>query len=190
MFYKKLNVPNFEDMRQELENTTAENVNNKTRFWDVPYDWFKDNAPLFYKFIEDNRKVPIRLCRFYLTPAYDSLRPHIDGLTTHKSPIGLNIPIIGYNNTSMDWYDCPDDNLIDGHYGFNGIYASRVIRLDKLSKVESVEIDSPTFVRTDIVHGVVNRNPTPRLVLSIRFPYNSNFGRQFDDVMELSGLAS
>ena len=182
LYYKKINVDNFELIQTELEKATINNVTDNIRFWDVPFVWFKENAPLTYEFINLRKKVPVRLCRFYLTPPYDNLQPHVDGLTTNKSPIGLNLPIIGCEDTTMDWYDSPDSNLKDGPYGFNGITASRVIDFTKLRKVDTTTIDCPTFVRTDIVHGVTNFKSTPRLVLSLRFPYTQKFGQRFEDV--------
>jgi len=188
IFYKKLNVENFDLIRGELERATADEVSKNLRFWDVPFNWFKDNSPLLYEFIESHKKMPIRLCRFYLTPKHNVLIPHVDGLTNNRSPIGLNIPIIGYENTTMDWYDCPDDNLTDGNYGFNKITASRVIDFTKLRQIDTTIIDCPTFVRTDIVHGIKNYNSSLRLVLSIRFSYTATFGKQFEDVMNIADL--
>lgn len=190
LLYKKIKVENFESIRNELEQATVDNVAKNFRFWDVPFNWFKDKSPLLYEFIESRKRIPVRLCRFYLTPPLDILRPHVDGLTTNKSPIGLNIPIIGYKNTSMDWYDCADDNLEDGPYGFGGITASHVIDFSKLKHVDSTVIDCPTFVRTDVVHGVVNNNPTSRLVLSLRFYYSKTYGQNFEDVMNISDIVS
>jgi hypothetical protein len=169
-------------MRIELEAATLDKVKANTRFWGEEYAWFKTNTPTFFNFIEIKKKVPVRMCRFYLTPSYDFLIPHADGISSYRSPIGLNIPISGYQNTYMDWYSCPDDNFDDGHLGFNKTQASRVIDFNKIKKIDSTVIDCPTFVRTDIVHGVVNNNPTPRLVLSIRFPYSVRFGQNFEDV--------
>ncbi len=189
LLYKKLVVDNFEAMRLELEVATSNKTKTNPRFWDEPFTWFKDNTPTFYTFIQSRRKIPIRLCRFYLTPKYDKLIPHVDGLTNNKSPIGLNIPISGYYNTSMDWYSCPEDNFRDGNYGFNNITASRVVDFSKIKKIDSTVIDCPTFVRTDVVHGVINNNDTPRLVLSIRFPYSSLFGQNFEDVFHFENPA-
>ena len=189
LLYKKLEVDNFEAIRSELwlasTNKVMTNATNKIRFWDEPSDWFRTNTPIFYKFIEDRKKKPIRLFRFYLTPRYDVLRPHIDGLVNHRSPIGLNIPIIGYQDTTMDWYNCPEDNIIDGNYGFNGTLASRVIDLNKLWKKDSTVIDCPTFVRTDIVHGITNYKSTPRLVLSMRFLNENHITKNFEDFWKI-----
>jgi hypothetical protein len=185
LFYKKLNVENFDLIRDELEKATATSVCENPRFWDVSFIWFKDNAPLLYNFIEGRKKVPIRMCRFYLTPAYDFLAPHADGTSDNRSPIGLNIPISGYHNTTMDWYSCPDDNFNIGNLGFNKVTASKVIDTTKLVKLDTTVIDCPTFVRTDVVHGITNNNPTSRLILSLRFPYSTHFGQNFEDVMNL-----
>lgn len=182
LLYKKLEVDNFEQMRVELELASMDRVIQNTRYWGEPYAWFKQNTPTFYNFIESKKKVPIRFCRFYLTPPNSSLQPHADGVSTFRSPIGLNIPISGYENTTMDWYSCPDDNFDNGHYGFENIPASKVIDFTKLEKIDSTVIDSPTFVRTDIVHGIDNYKSTNRLVLSIRFPYSKVFGQKFEDV--------
>lgn len=186
--YRKLNVDDFETMRIELEAATMDKVKANTRFWGEEYIWFKENAPSFFNFIESRKKVPIRMCRFYLTPAYDFLTPHADGTSDYRSPIGLNIPISGYQNTSMDWYSCPNDNFENGHLGFNKTPASRVIDFTKLVKIDTTVIDCPTFVRTDVVHGIINNNPTSRLVLSLRFPYSYKFGQYFDEVFDLTGL--
>ena len=185
LLYKKLNVDDFETMRLELEAATIDKVKANIRFWGEHYSWFETNAPTFYNFIESRKKVPVRMCRFYLTPARDFLTPHADGTSEYRSPIGLNIPIIGYQNTTMDWYSCPDDNFKDGDYGFNKTPASKVIDPTKLVKIDSTVIDCPTFVRTDVVHGIINNNNTRRLVLSLRFPYSYKFGQQFEDVMKL-----
>jgi hypothetical protein len=186
--YRKLNVDNFETMRLELEAATFDKVNANTRFWGEEYSWFKNNTPSFFNFIESRKKVPIRMCRFYLTPAYDFLEPHADGTSDWRSPIGLNIPILGYQNTTMDWYSCPDDNFDNGRLGFNKTTASKVIDPTKLVKIDSTVIDRPTFVRTDVVHGIINNNNTRRLVLSLRFPYSYKFGQNFEDVMNIAGL--
>jgi hypothetical protein len=188
LLYKKLNVDNFEAMRVELEAATIDKVNANIRFWGEHYSWFETNAPIFYNFIEGRKKIPIRMCRFYLTPAHDFLAPHADGTSDYRSPIGLNIPISGYKNTTMDWYSCPDDNFENGHLGFNKTPASKVIDPTKLLKIDSTVIDSPTFVRTDVVHGIINDNITRRLVLSLRFPYSYKFGQNFVDVMDIAGL--
>jgi hypothetical protein len=187
LLFKKLNVENFKEIKSELNNSITDD-DLKLRFWDKNWEWFKDNAPELYKFISKRQKLTVRLCRFYLTPSFDRLIPHVDGLKNNRSPIGLNIPIFGYENTKMNWYHCDNDNFNAGPFGFNKIEASRIINMKKLIKIESTTIDCPTFVRTDVAHEVINNNPTKRCVLSIRFYYNETVGQQFDDALDLSRL--
>jgi hypothetical protein len=185
MLYKKLDIKHYNVIREELERFSEDSVKKKLRFWDIQYNDFRHTCHNFYNFIETNKRLSVRLCRFYLTPPFERLKPHIDGLTTNKSPIGLNFPILNYKISTMTWYDSPEDNFIDGPYGFNGITASKVIDLSKIKKIDSTIIDMPTFVRTDVIHSVENFNPTPRLILSIRWFYNKNIGQEFNDVMDL-----
>jgi hypothetical protein len=185
LYYQKINVPDYAVMREELVNFASENVNKNTRYWDVYRDKFKDTCPTFFNFVTSNSKIPVRLCRFYLTPPNELLDPHIDGLIANRSPIGLNFPIIGWENTTMEWYDCPKDNLVDGEYGFGKINSSMVVDRTRLVKVDSVTIDVPTFVRTDIVHGVTNLNPFKRLILSVRWYNNDTLGQHFNQVFDV-----
>lgn len=188
LLYKKLNVDSFEVFRQELENFTKDKVLEKARYWDVPWETFKTEIPTFYNFVMARKKLPVRLCRFYLTPPFDYLKPHIDGLSNDRAPLGLNIPILGYDNTLMTWYDCSDDNLEDGFFGFNKVTASRIKDFTLIKPVEKTVIDCPTFVRTDVAHSVYNFKPTPRLVLSLRFYYAKSYGREFHEVFDLEGI--
>ncbi len=188
MLYKKLNVDSFEIFREELENFTKDQVALNKRYWDVPWPEFKTATPTFYNFVMSRRKLPVRLCRFYLTPPFDILKPHVDGWTNNRAPLGLNIPIVGYENTQMTWYSCPEDNLEDGDYGFNNISASKVKEFSLLKSIEETVIDQPTFVRTDVVHSVFNFKSTPRLVLSIRFHFVKTYGKEFHEVFKLDDL--
>jgi len=185
MLYKKLEINSFEVIRLELLNSF---VNQNSRYWDLQWSNFQDLSPSLYDFINQRKKILVRLCRFYLTPAFGILKPHIDGFSNNKSPIGLNIPIYGFENTKMIWYDNPNDNFEDGNFGFNQSTASRIRDFNLLKKIDETVIDVPTLVRTDVVHGIINPNPVPRLVLSIRFFYTQTFGQEFDQVMNLDGL--
>lgn len=188
MLFKKLNVLDFDLIRSELEIFSSKQVEEQKRYWDVDWSEFESGAPSFYKFVSERKKLPIRACRFYLTPPWGYLKPHIDGLSDNRSPLGLNIPIIGCENTRMIWYSSPDDNFEDGDYGFNESTASRVIDFGLLKKIEETEITIPTFVRTDIAHGVINPKSTPRLVLSVRFKFIKIYGTEFHQVFNLDGL--
>ncbi len=186
MLYKKLNVSCFPALRQELEQSTATKILEPIRYWDTEWPNIELISPTLYSFINRKRKTLIRQCRFYLTPPNGILPPHIDGSTAERSPLSLIVPIVGFENTKMTWYDNPPDNFED-HKSF-GYTTARTKNPMLLTKIGEAVIDTPTFVRTDIIHAISNPNPTCRLILSIRFNFNKETGNQFNEVFDLADL--
>ena len=182
-YFLKINVPDYESIRLELETAVRPFVDKKLRYQDVSHQWMSEHSPKLYNFLESNKKKEIRLHRIYISPPNSELLPHVDGSTKFKSPLGLNFPIIGYEGINMDWYSCPANNFKDGPYGFNGLPACRIIDFSLLIHEVSTVIDSPTFVRQDIPHGVKNKQNIPRVVLSTRFMQDYNTGREFHEVL-------
>jgi len=182
MLYKKFNIDNYIGIQQEVIDSVHKNITSNIRYWDQTFSQLKFTSPTLYNYIDKNKKLPIRFCRFYLTPSDGTLGPHIDGDFTNKSPLGLNLPIIGCENTYMNWYTTDIDNLCEGKYGFGKKDAIIIKDKNKLKLINSVIIDQPTFVRTDVLHEVINHKPSPRLVLSIRFIFNQKIGQNFTDV--------
>lgn len=187
-YFLKLNVPNYESMRVQLEIATIQFVSKKLRYKDVSHEWLKDNAPLLHEFLETRKKQEIRLHRIYISAPNSELLPHVDGSTKFKSPLGLNFPISGFEGIDMDWYSCPPDNFKDGPYGFNGLPACRIVDFSILKHEVSTIVDCPTFVRQDIPHGVKNNQPIARVVLSTRFYQDYTTGREFHEVLDFSDL--
>lgn len=188
MLYKKLAIPNFNQIQKDLQDFTKLSLAEEKRYWDVSWNELESTTPSLCELINQRRKIPVRACRFYLTPPWGILKPHVDGLSQNRSPLGLNIPILGCENTRMIWYDCPEDNLEDGNYGFDNYTASKVIDMSRLTKIEETVIDVPTFVRTDTVHGIINAKNSPRLILSIRFYFSKSYGTEFNQVFDLTDL--
>ncbi len=186
MIYRKLTVPSFSAMRAELEQSTATKILEPIRYWDTEWPNIKPISPTLYSFINSKRKTLIRHCRFYLTPPNGILPPHIDGSTAERSPLSLIVPIVGFENTKMTWYDNSPDNFED-HKTF-GYTTARTKNPMMLTKIEETVIDTLTFVRTDVVHAISNPNPTCRLILSIRFNFNKETGNQFNEVFDLADL--
>jgi hypothetical protein len=112
------------------------------------------------------------------------LVPHIDNLVTAKNKIGFNIPLSGTKNTFMNYYTTTEDNIrITPDSGFGSMPAQIIKDKSKLVLTDSIEIDKPIILRTDLIHEVLNPNNSYRLVLGMKY-----IGKQFEDVMDLSGL--
>ena len=187
-YFQKIVLPNYEVIRQQLELASAPFITEKLRYKDVSDEWIKINFPLLHNVIEERKIQNVRLYRFYITNPNSKLLPHVDGLRKLRSPLGLNLPIVGYNDVFMDWYSCPVDNFKDGPYGFNGAQASRIIDFKLLKHEVSTVIDTPTFVRQDVPHGVKNTTELYRIVLSIRFQQTQAVGQEFHEVFKFTDL--
>ena len=47
----------------------------------------------------------------------------------------------------------------------------------QITVIDSLELDTPTLVRTDVIHGVKNNNDSYRLIISLKF-----VGSTFEEV--------
>lgn len=186
IFYQKIKIPEFDIKQQELIKLAKEKFQDPTKlgYYDPTKQDLENICPTLYSFICKNSKVPIRFFRLYHSPAGGGLGPHIDGGANNRSPIGLNLPILNCTNSLMKWWDESNANIITGNFGWNGIPATRILNKNDLRCIDQVEIDSPTFVRTDFIHSIENYNAQPRIIMSIRWKYDKLQGQQFEDVLD------
>ena len=187
LLYQKIKISNFDIKQQELiELATGKfQDSNLLTYYDPSKEELENICPTLYAFVCKNSKVPIRFFRLYHSPSGGGLGPHIDGGADNRSPIGLNLPILNYSNSLMKWWDESNARIITGNFGWNNIPATKILNMSELRCIDSVEIDSPTFVRTDFIHSVENYNAQPRIIMSIRWKYNKLQGQQFEDVLNL-----
>lgn len=178
--YKKIDVPNYDNMRNEIVRAMHTQISENLRFWDIHRTDAPKLFPLLCEYIVKNfYSFPI-LFRFYNSPPFTNLGPHIDNVPTASNQIGFNIPLIGTENTSMNYYDTPQDNL-ELRYtgGFGGLPTQVIKDQSKLVLTDSIEIDQPTILRTDTIHAVVNNKDTYRLILGMKF-----IGKTFEEVFK------
>lgn len=178
ILYKKIIVPDFEVIKDEILELVAPQISQNLRFWDVPFIEFYKSTPSFYNYMRENFHRFPSLFRFYNSPPYGGLGPHIDNLSTAKNKIGFNIPLAGTKNTVMNYYTTPEDNLEISHtVGFGNLPAQLIKDKSRLVLIDSLEVDQPTLLRTDVIHEVVNNNETYRLVMGMKL-----IGTTFEEV--------
>lgn len=180
MLYKKVDVPDLETIVDELLTFVQPQISSNLRHWDLPLLVFRKTAPTFFTFMTSGffRTVPI-LLRFYNTPPYYNMGPHIDNLGTAINKIGFNIPLLGTKNTLMNYYETDDENILIVPAGGLGKEPAQIVKDNsKLRLIDSVEIDKPTILRTDVMHDVINQNASYRLVLGMKFA-----GNTFEEVL-------
>ena len=174
MLYKKIDIDNFEIIREEILNLCSQQISQNLRFWDIRYIDFLKNTPTFINYISNKLyKIPV-LFRFYNTPPQSWLPPHLDGMADSVCKIGFNIPLLNTENTYMRYYDTPEDNIKIAYKDGFTLAPVRIIEdKSKLVPLDSIVIDKPTLLRTDITHQVDNYNNSYRLVLCMKLEGNS-----------------
>lgn len=180
MIYKKIDVPNLDIMIDEILTMVNPQISQNLRYWDLPISEFYKATPTFFKFLVGKtlRGLP-KLFRFYNTPPYGMLGPHIDNLNEARNKIGFNIPLSGTKNTFMNYYTTSEDNIgVTQTGGFGSMPAQTIKDKSKLVLIDSIEIDKPTILRTDIIHEVINQNDSYRLVLGMKY-----IGKKIEDVL-------
>jgi hypothetical protein len=181
LLYKKIKIPNFDVMSEEILKMVQPQISQNLRYWDLPFTAFQRHTPELFKYLTTNfHRLPI-LFRFYNTPPYSDLPVHTDNIETAKNKIALNMPLYGTKNTTMDYYVTDKDNL---HVSYTDGIKDYPIRLLKdnlyITLIDSMELDSPSLIRTDILHGVRNNNDYYRLTLSLKF-----VGDNFDTIFKI-----
>jgi hypothetical protein len=186
IYFKKIEIPNFSQIQKELKYLVVGKFPNQSEWsvYDPPISEMSMHCPTLHRWILEHNKLSLRFYRIYSTPAMGRLNPHIDGGSFHRSPIGLNIPIQGCENSVMKWWDESTADVVNGNFGYGNIPACRILNPTELTCLAETEINQPTFVRTDIIHSVENYNPIPRVLLSVRWAYDKVKGQQFEDVIQ------
>lgn len=113
---------------------------------------------------------------------------HVDGSLLPRLS-ALNLPVQGYENTRMNWYESSNDVLFTSGLPLSSIENLKFYNLKKffkekdiasyynpsnLTKLASVVTDSSwILVNTGIPHNVSDIQPTvPRFTISLRFKHN------------------
>jgi len=178
MIYKKIDAPNLEVMISEILTMVSPQISKNLRHWDLPLADFYKHTPTFFNYMKENfYRFPI-LFRFYNSPPFYNLVPHIDNMPAARNKIGFNIPLAGTKNTAMNYYSTPADNLETKETGGLGGLPTQFIKdKTKLVLIDSFEVDRATLLRTDVIHSVSNPNDSYRLILGMKF-----IGSTFEEV--------
>lgn len=148
--------------------------------------YMREKCPRFMAWLKPKLKQPVRLYRYYVTPPNQSLRVHIDG-DDPTVPFGLNIPILGCNNTLHTYYKTDPDNLDFGiHSGYLG--GTHPKDLSKLEKIVDLEITRPYVINNEVPHGVVNNSDKHRIMFTIRWEVHPLKFRTVEEVIDTSDL--
>lgn len=176
--FKKLVMPELNIVQAELLSAldydyTLKGTHAKT----YSEQYLRNAAPTLFTWLDKNILVNYSVLRFYVTSPLGELSYHIDGNESSNMlvPYSLNIPVINCSDTTMEWFNCPENNLREWkspNTNYSHIILPR--NKNKLTPLyPHLELSTPALVQTNIVHRVVNHNPAYRIILSVKWLYSS-----------------
>jgi hypothetical protein len=133
------------------------------------------NFPIMLEYISSLTELDLldnRPLKFYINHPYQGGYPH---LHINQPPVALNIPII--NTENSEFYYCSTNPINLSLFSANnktgiGKYIGCIDNTN-ITKLEQIELTSPHLIRTDILHGVENNNPSIRIIASLRWQSNN-----------------
>lgn len=106
----------------------------------------------------------------FARPAKDQQSIHVDG-TNSTTCASLNIPLMGCNNSVMEWftgvYKVVRKNYVD--QSGQTVYYQEVVWDTDYTVVESLELTESHIVRVDVPHRTTANDTDLRAVLCLRF---------------------
>jgi hypothetical protein len=197
-FYKKIQVPDLEIIQKELISTIEHDflLSNITHSWIAdPNDIFS-KCPTLSNFLSSRLRRPLGQIKFYCTPPWQKLEPHVDGAGKLKIPFGFNIPLMNTKNTYQVWYYCPPENITKRvvpnrkDLYTTGYLSDVEVPKDILSLpiIEKLELNVPAVTKTDIMHSVFNPTDQTRLVAVFRWGLSFIDYSEIEDVLNIGDL--
>lgn len=163
-------IPILEQIQQESLAYLEGKISHETRGIEINKDKLH-NFPILLGFISSltqHKPLDMRPLKFYINHPYQNTKPHLD---IGQPPIALNIPILNTKNSEFYYCSTTPDNITAINRNNKTGHGRAICCIDstKITKIESIELSTPHLVRTDILHGVENNNPSMRIIASLRW---------------------
>lgn len=184
--YVPFEIPNLEIVQQQLLKCIPESyLTSEPKAFTCDIDVLKENCPELIDWLVSNSKVEILHYRFYITPPKARLLAHIDGGGTVPTvPFRLNIPVQNTKGTRLTFYNTSEDNkqfsIPDGY-----LTSLHPIDYKKLEPIESLELLTPHFVNTSVLHGVRNPLSTYRIIFAVTWQLDHDKWRDVEEVFNV-----
>lgn len=179
-----IDIPDFDKIQEELSKMVViESGVTKTHAFSIDERSMIKQCPIFMDWFIPRKKKAVRIYRFYITEPFGHLGAHIDGSKQLRVPFGMNIPVANCNNTYHIFYNCDEDNIKNE---YKSGYLNGCVPKDRelITETARLEITKPYFTRNDVMHSVVNNNPTYRVMFTVRWLLHPTIGRDIDEVFD------
>lgn len=166
--YKFINIPKFDEIQQQLILLLPKVFKEiKTSAYLAESNVVLSACPALKEFFEKNSLV-WDIARFFMTAPNDQLPIHVDGDKQYPKFLALNLPIVGCENSTMNWWEHASyaETLNTGRY-----YGATTDMYDSngLPPTHTCSLTTPALVQINVPHNAINPQEHERVILSIRF---------------------
>ena len=184
-YFKPIIVPLLDIITKELLDESL--VDNKTQSKLFNYNESVIKFPTLIKWAETISKVSLHklgTVKIFTTASKNIGLLHIDHHSTSR--IGLNLPVLNGQGTRFEYYETPEDNLIEniGESSKGYGISLKPKELHLITKVSDLELITPHLIRTDRLHRAVNWTKDTRIIASLRWEANRHLTK-FEDFVNV-----
>lgn len=185
--YRPVTVPYLEIIQHQLLDLLPIGYEEKEApfAFNVDKETVAAKCPKLVDWIVNHSKVDVLHYRIYVTPPNTRLQPHIDGGgITPTVPFRLNIPITGTQGTRLVFFKTPFDNLkteVPKSY----LSSMHPVNYAMVRPIDSLEVVSPHFVNTSVLHGVKNPTKNVRVMFVVTWLIDNTKYREIDEVFQI-----
>jgi hypothetical protein len=176
--FHQIYIENFSTIQQELLDLITpdkiESAAHTMTSWILEKNYVLKKCPTLELFLKTHSKAPLSQIKFYLSPPKQGIGCHIDGYDYESAqPFGLVLPLKNADNTFVNWYESDQITKIDldPSEHFKSLYTQALVApKESLRLIDKVEVTSPMFTRSNILHDVTNNNDSIRYTAVLRWP--------------------
>jgi hypothetical protein len=177
MYYKKLNIENFEHIQETVVpyvlNFVNENISEEKLFYNLISDEelqrFKKDIPELFEAIQTTIKSEIILASYVFVDTHSYVPIHTDASNPAITRrIRLNWPILNAESAETTFYRKKDESIqgkFCSHPGGTGHYYND----DDCIEMDKYTLDLPALMNVKELHGIrIINHKLPRILLSMR----------------------
>lgn len=183
MFYRKLNIEDFEKIQSKIvqyvvDYVTVEVEESEKKFSEkVSFNFvsdkdlkkFKEDIPELFECIRRELGSEIIFMAFVYIDGIDSIPIHTDGDNSIEKRIRLHWPILNEKSAATVFYKKNHENVEATFHSYKSGVNGWAFNSDECHEVDRYILDTPTLNNVKEIHGVeILDNKLPRILLTMR----------------------
>lgn len=157
-------------IQQELKNFAKSfqlNDNQSANGFNITPSAAKTNLPILTDWLNETYNTYPAALKFYITPPYKNMHPHIDGNSSNAFPFGVNIPVENCSESETFFYKCEEENI--RNFTVGSVTSRIPLDETKLKLIKSYVIDKPCWINTSVMHSMKNYSNSTRIMFLMRW---------------------